>query len=170
MVRAPPPALRCPGATTEPPGGEIDFRWQIANSVFGIAANGNAPRLGNQGETVAYYGRTVYTPSVVEVALAHVLLFAQFMKKARDDYIATKGKGFDRKQYERDFDALMDDQFTQTMGNLMRRVEKFSGFEGALKDRISDAKKRRDFLTHHYWRERSITLPRQRGASECARS
>ncbi|RTE88241.1 hypothetical protein D6B98_36975 [Bradyrhizobium sp. LVM 105] len=138
--------------------------------MFGIAANGNAPRLGNQGETVAYYGRTVYTPSVVEVALAHVLLFAQFMKKARDDYIATKGKGFDRKQYERDFDALMDDQFTQTMGNLMRRVEKFSGFEGALKDRISDAKKRRDFLTHHYWRERSITLPRQRGASECARS
>jgi hypothetical protein len=40
------------------------------------------------------------------------------------------------------------------MGNLMRRVEKFGGFDEALKARIANAKKRRDFLTHHYWRER----------------
>lgn len=107
-------------------------------------------------ETFAYYGRAVYASSVVEVALAHILLYAQFMKKVRDEYVTTKGKGFDRKQYERDFDAFMDDQFAQTMGNLMRRVEKFGGFDDALKARIADAKKRRDFLTHHYWRERSV--------------
>ncbi|MCC8970083.1 hypothetical protein [Bradyrhizobium brasilense] len=41
VVRAPPPALTCPGATGSPLGGEIGFRWQIANSVFGIAMNGN---------------------------------------------------------------------------------------------------------------------------------
>ncbi|SRR6266436_4821934 len=87
-------------------------------------------------ETFAHYGRAVYASSVVEVALAHVLLYAQFMKKVRDDYITTKGKGFDRKQYERDFDAFMDDQFAQTMGNLMRRVQKFSGFDDALKVRL----------------------------------
>jgi hypothetical protein len=114
-------------------------------------------------ETFAYYGRAVYTSSVVEVALAHVLMFAQFMKQARDDYIATKGKGFDRKQYERDFDAFMDDQFAQTMGNLMRRVEKFGGFDDPLKARIVDAKKRRDFLTHHYWRERSMDFATSAG-------
>jgi hypothetical protein len=85
-------------------------------------------------ETFAYNGRAVYASSVVEVALAHVLLYAQFMKKVRDDYLTTKGKGFDRKQYERDFDAFMDDQFAQTMGNLMRRVENFGGFDDALKD------------------------------------
>src|ERR1700757_2247057 len=112
------------------------------------------PRSWEIRETFAYYGRAVYTSSVVEVALAHVLLFAQFMKKVRDDYIATKGKGFDRKQYECDFDTFMDEQFAQTIGNLMRRVEKFSDFDDALKARIADAKKRRDFLTHHYWRER----------------
>jgi hypothetical protein len=114
-------------------------------------------------ETFAYYGRAVYASSVVEVALAHVLLFAQFMKKVRDDYITTKGKGFDRKQYERDFDAFMDDQFAQTMGNLMRRVEKFSGLDDALKARIADAKKRWDFLTHHYWRERSVNFATSAG-------
>jgi hypothetical protein len=114
-------------------------------------------------ETFAYYGRAVYMSSVVEVALAHVLLFAQFMKKVRDDYIAARGKGFDRKQYERDFDAFMNDQFAQTMGNLMRRVEKFGGFDVALKAKIADAKKRRDFLTHHYWRERSIDFATSEG-------
>jgi hypothetical protein len=107
-------------------------------------------------ETFAYYGRAVYASSVVEVALAHVLLFAQFLKKVRDNYVATKGKGFDRKQYERDFDTFMAEQFAQTMGNLMRRVEKFSGFDDSLKAKIAEAKTRRDFLTHHYWRERSV--------------
>ena len=114
-------------------------------------------------ETFAYYGRAVYMSSVVEVALAHVLLFAQFMKKVRDNYIATKGKGFDRNQYECDFDTFMDDQFAQTMGNLMKRVERFGGFDDALKARIGDAKKRRDFLTHHYWRERSIDFATSAG-------
>ena len=37
-----------------------------------------------------------------------------------------------------------------------RRVEKFSGFDDALKAKIIDAKKRRDFLAHSYWRERSM--------------
>lgn len=114
-------------------------------------------------ETFAYYGRAVYAFSVVEVALAHVLLYAQFMRKVRDDYIATKGKGFDRKKYEHDFDAFMEDQFAQTMGNLMRRVEKFSAFDDVLKARIADAKKRRDFLTHHFWRERSIDFATSAG-------
>ncbi|MGY4403563.1 outer membrane protein [Bradyrhizobium sp. USDA 3315] len=41
VVRAPPSAPRCPGATRWTLGGEIGFRWQIAHLVFGIAANGN---------------------------------------------------------------------------------------------------------------------------------
>ena len=99
-------------------------------------------------ETFAYYGRAVYMSSVLEQQLAHVLLYAQFMKKVHDNYMATKGKGFDRKQYERDFDAFMAKQFDQTMGNLVKQVGKFGGFDDALKARIGSAKKRRDFLTH----------------------
>ncbi|WP_156436318.1 outer membrane protein [Bradyrhizobium pachyrhizi] len=41
VVRASSSAMRCPGATGGPLGGEIGFRWQIANSVFGIAVNGS---------------------------------------------------------------------------------------------------------------------------------
>ncbi|MGY3443204.1 outer membrane immunogenic protein [Bradyrhizobium sp. USDA 4473] len=39
-VRTSPPAMRCPGGTRRSLGGQIGFRWQIANSVFGIAVNG----------------------------------------------------------------------------------------------------------------------------------
>ncbi|SDE68703.1 outer membrane immunogenic protein [Bradyrhizobium brasilense] len=41
VVRASSFAMKCPGATGGPLGGEIGFRWQIANSVFGIAVNGS---------------------------------------------------------------------------------------------------------------------------------
>ena len=107
-------------------------------------------------ETFAYFGRAAYMASVLEVGLAHVLMFSQFMMQERDKFVANKGKGFDRKAYEADFDAFMEQQFAQTMGNLIRRVESFDGFDDAIKRRIADAKKRRDFLIHHYWRERSL--------------
>ena len=35
----------------------------------------------------------MYTASVLEVSLAHVLMLGQYMKQVRDDYIATKAKG-----------------------------------------------------------------------------
>lgn len=107
-------------------------------------------------ETFAFFGRAIYMASVLEVGLAHVLMHGQFMMRERDKYIAAGGKSFDRKAYEASFDAYMKDQFAQTMGNLIKRVNSFAGFDDALKARIEDAKKRRDFLTHHYWRERSV--------------
>lgn len=114
-------------------------------------------------ETFAYYGRALYMASVVEVALAHVLLYSQFMKEVRDEFVSKIGTKFDRSQYERDFDRFMSDQFSQTMGNLMKRVEKFADLDESLKERIADAKKRRDFLAHHYWRERSIDFATSAG-------
>jgi hypothetical protein len=114
-------------------------------------------------ETFAYFGRAAYMASVLEVGLAHVLMLSQYMMQEREKIIATKGKGFDRKAYEAGFDAFMDQQFAQTMGNLVRRVEKFDGFDEAIRQRISEAKKRRDFLMHHYWRERSIQFATPEG-------
>jgi len=116
-------------------------------------------------ETFAYFGRAVYMASVLEVGLAHVLMHAQFMKQQREKIIATRGRGFDRKRYEADFDAFMENQFAQTMGNLIRRAQAFAGFEDELKTRILAAKKRRDFLTHHYWRERSTDFYTAEGRS-----
>jgi hypothetical protein len=107
-------------------------------------------------ETFAFYGRAAYMASVLEVGLAHVLLHSQFMKRVHDELVATKGKGFDRTAYEAEFDKFMDEQFAQTMGNLIKRLSTFDGFDDALNLRIVEAKKRRDFLTHGFWRDRSV--------------
>jgi hypothetical protein len=65
-------------------------------------------------ETFAFFGRAVYMASVLDVGLAHVLMHGQFMTKAREEYVATKGKNFDRKAYEAAFDKFMEDQFAQS--------------------------------------------------------
>lgn len=117
-------------------------------------------------EVFAYFGSAMYMASVLEVGLSHVLMHGQYMKQVRDNYIAKRGKGFDRKKYEADFDAFMDNQFAQTMGNLIKRVHAFAGFDDQLKARIVAAKERRDFLTHHYWRETSIKFHSSAGRAE----
>jgi hypothetical protein len=117
-------------------------------------------------EVFAYFGSAMYMASVLEVGLSHVLMHGQYMKQARDNFIATRGKGFDRKKYEADFDAFMDNQFAQTMGNLIRRVHGFAGFDDQLKARIVAAKERRDRLTHHYWRETSLKFHTSAGRTE----
>ena len=107
-------------------------------------------------ETFAFYGRAAYMASVLEVGLAHVLLHSQYMKKVHDEFVATKGNGFDRETHEANFDKFINDQFAQTMGSLIKRISAFDGFDDELKAQILEAKKRRDFLTHAYWRERSV--------------
>ncbi|MGA8324430.1 MAG: hypothetical protein WB774_27275 [Xanthobacteraceae bacterium] len=57
----------------------------------------------------------------------------------------------------------MERQFSQTMGNIIRRVNAVTEFGDDLKERIVAAKKRRDLLTHHYWRERSIQFATANG-------
>jgi hypothetical protein len=117
-------------------------------------------------ETFAYFGRAFYMASVLEVGLAHALMFGEFMLGEREKMIATKGKGFDRKQYEADFDAYMDKQFGQTMGQIMRRVQSLSGFDDSLKKRMVAMRRQRNFLAHHYWRERSVQFAAMAGRAE----
>ncbi|WP_245322909.1 outer membrane protein [Bradyrhizobium valentinum] len=56
VVRAPPLAIRGHSATGGPLGGEIRFRWQIANSVFGIRANGNCADFKDSNANLTFVG------------------------------------------------------------------------------------------------------------------
>jgi hypothetical protein len=115
-------------------------------------------------ETYAAFGRAFYTSCLLEVGLAHVLMFGEFMLQERGKLVAG-GEGFDQIRYTRDFDTYMDNQFKQTMGNTIKRAQALPYFDDALKARIKAAKERRDFLTHHYWRENSIRMTTPAGRS-----
>jgi hypothetical protein len=49
------------------------------------------------------------------------------------------------------------------MGGLKKLVKASADFDEALKKRIDDAKDRRDFLAHHYWREQAVTMETKEG-------
>jgi hypothetical protein len=114
-------------------------------------------------ETFAYFGRAYYMASVLEVGLAHSLMWGEFMTQEAEKIKATKGKGFDRKRYEADFDAFMDKQFAQTMGAVIQRATMLPAFTDELKERIEAARKRRNFLAHDYWREMSERFATSKG-------
>jgi hypothetical protein len=106
-------------------------------------------------EVFAYFGRACYAMSCFETGLAIALLQLDFMTRVKEEFKRDGGRGFDRKRYEAEFDGFMSNQHAQTLGNLIKRVEGLTALDEHLKERIRDAKKRRDFLSHHYFRERA---------------
>jgi hypothetical protein len=87
----------------------------------------------------------------------------EFMRQAIERYKVTKGEDFDRKQHEEAFDSFMNSLFSQTFGNLLKRVPASDHFPDDLNKRLAAAKEIRDFLAHHYWRERSIQFSTESG-------
>jgi hypothetical protein len=43
-------------------------------------------------ETFAFFGRTFYMASALEVGLAHALLFTEFLRSVQEEFVKTKGK------------------------------------------------------------------------------
>ncbi|ESX64924.1 hypothetical protein X759_29795 [Mesorhizobium sp. LSHC420B00] len=91
-----------------------------------------------------------------------------FLSRVRDQYLADRGKSFDRTQYEAEFDRFMESQYAQTLGNLIKRVSALPELSDDLKERLRDAKKRRDFLGHHYFRERAVEFSNRAGRDKMA--
>lgn len=121
----------------------------------------------NEGEHVrevfAYFGRAYYVAGVLETGLAIALLQINFLARVRDQYLADQGKSFDRAAYEAEFDRFIEDQHAQTLGNLIKRVSALPDLSDDLKARLREAKKRRDFLSHHYFRERAVEFSSRAG-------
>ncbi|UVO30362.1 outer membrane protein [Bradyrhizobium arachidis] len=56
VVIAPPLAMGCQNATGGTVGGQIGYRWQIANSVFGLEAQGNWANFKGSNANLAFAG------------------------------------------------------------------------------------------------------------------
>lgn len=104
-------------------------------------------------ETFARFGRAMYMANVLELGLVQTLLQIEFLTPAREKFIKDQGKNFDRKKFDAEFDAFMQEHFKKTMGTLNLLVSKRAEFDEPLRKRITDATKRRNFLAHNYWRE-----------------
>lgn len=114
-------------------------------------------------EVFAYFGRAYYEAGVLEAGLAIALMQIEFLSRVHDRYSSDRGHSFDRARYEAEFDHFMSSQHAQTLGNLVKRVSVMPEFSDGLKERLKDAKTRRDFLSHHYFRERAVEFSSRGG-------
>lgn len=114
-------------------------------------------------EVFAHFGLAYYLAGVFEVGLTHALLTLDFLHKQADEIKRVGQCGFDRTKYEAEFDAFYAEQETKTLGKLVKRLHELSDTDDALRDLIAEAKERRDFLAHHFWRERSEEFIRRSG-------
>lgn len=114
-------------------------------------------------EVFAYFGRAYYEAGVLETGLAIALMQIDFLGRVHDQYLADRGKSFDRTQYEAEFDRFMQSQHAQTLGNLIKRVSALPELSDNLKERLKDANKRRNFLGHHYFREMAVEFSNRVG-------
>lgn len=94
------------------------------------------------------FGLAVYLAQVLEHGLANALVSAELFP--RHAY-----KPIRRKQWEREFDAFLGLQFQQTLGRLIRNFKKATLVPEDLERLLADALKRRNYLTHHFFREQA---------------
>ena len=96
----------------------------------------------------AHFGLALYLAQVLEHGLANALMYAELLPRRA-------GKPVLRKQWEAEFDGFMNQQFEQTLGRLIRGLGKTTPVPTDLEDLLTDALKTRNFLAHHFFRERA---------------
>jgi hypothetical protein len=122
---------------------------------------------GEHTKTVfAHFGRAYYMANVFETGLALAIVQLEFLTGVTDRIRREGHKTFDRRRYEADFDAFMERQHAQTLGNLLKRVSGCVVLPADLRTLITEAKAKRDFLAHHYFRERAELFARRRGRDQ----
>jgi hypothetical protein len=96
----------------------------------------------------AHFGLALYLAQVLEHGLANALMCAGLLPRRA-------GKPVPRKQWEVEFDAFMDQQFEQTLGRLIQSLRTATSVPTDLENILADALKTRNFLAHHFFRERA---------------
>jgi hypothetical protein len=119
---------------------------------------------GEHTKTVfAHFGRAYYMANVFETGLAIAIVQLEFLTGVAERIRREGRETFDRGRYEADFDAFTDGQHAKTLGNLLKRVSGLASLPAHLQTLVAEVKAKRDFLAHHYFRERAEQFASRRG-------
>jgi hypothetical protein len=112
-------------------------------------------------QTHAEFGSAMLSASNLEGNLILALLCGEFLVRIRAK--AERDGGLSQKQYRAELAAYRAKQSAMTMGQLIRRLQAMSVFSEDLRTRMVEASRVRNFLVHHFWRERTMTIASLRG-------
>ncbi|WGJ15603.1 hypothetical protein QEV83_04860 [Methylocapsa sp. D3K7] len=114
-------------------------------------------------EVYAHFGLAYYMAGVFESGLANAILQLDYLTQVAKDYRLKERENFDLAAYEAGFDAFLAKQYTLSLGNLVKRAQELAEMGTDLKAQIVEAKACRDFLAHHFFRERAVELCKRNG-------
>lgn len=103
---------------------------------------------GEHHKTVyAHFGVAIYLSQVLEHALANALLILDLVPQAQK--VATPAS------WPEKVDSFYDSQFRRTLGSLIRRLGELATVPLELENLLAQALDKRNWLSHHYFRERA---------------
>jgi hypothetical protein len=96
----------------------------------------------------SHFGLALYLAQVLEYGLANALMCAELLPRRA-------GKPIPRKHWEAEFDLFMNQQFEKPLGRLVGGLRKVTSVPADLEGLLTTALKTRNFLAHHFFRERA---------------
>lgn len=105
-------------------------------------------------DVYAQFGLTFSHGCNVESVLANMILAADFVK-----HVVTESRKAGKPIYTQDecgkkFDEFLTKKHRDVMGTLVRGIKGLIDLTPTLETRVDDALRRRNYLAHHFWRER----------------
>lgn len=98
-------------------------------------------------EVYAHFGLAVYKAQVLEAGLVNALIFVEFIP-SNAVHMTSRAAWAER------YDAFEGKQFSKPMGVLIRALNQVMRIPDYLERQLSAALKRRNYVVHHYFREK----------------
>ena len=102
-------------------------------------------------DVYAHFGLAIYSAQVLEHGLVTAIVFAS--------------KAAGRLPNVADFDALLNSKFERTLGGLIRELRNHVPVDPRLAELLKTALAQRNWLAHHYFRERAVTFMDDNGCT-----
>lgn len=110
-------------------------------------------------EVYAYFGLAIFRVQLLEHGIVNALVVCDLIPNRRH-------RAKSRDEWSAQVDQFMDGQFENTAGALMKALRKAITVSDELEQSLSRSLKLRNFLVHHFFRERTASWYTEQGRTD----
>jgi len=114
-------------------------------------------------EVFAHYGLARYFAQCLEHGIVNALMQLDLFAVRAEEIRRREQPPRTRDECYKIFDTYEAEQFEKTMGNLIKQLHLFAEVPDQIAMTLLTSKKRRDFLAHHFFRERAVDFTTAHG-------
>jgi len=103
-----------------------------------------------------HFGLAIYFSQVLEHGLVNALVFIDLLPRRA-------GRPVPRREWFKEFNSFMDQHFETTLGKMIRSLKTAIAVPGELESLLAVALEKRNFLAHHYFKDRAAEFMTKTG-------